>query len=132
MKIYPAIDVIEGQVVRLTKGDFNQKTIYDSDPIAIAKKFETMGAEYLHMVDLDGAKAGRPVQTDLFKQIASETDLKLQVGGGVRSADHVQELIAAGIDRVVIGSLAVKDQALTKRIFETFSGDRITLGLDDS
>ncbi len=130
MKIYPAIDLIEGQVVRLTKGDFNQKTIYDNDPLSTAMRFQRWGSQYLHIVDLDGAKKGSPQQTPIIKKIASETSLKIQVGGGIRSPDHVQELIEAGIDRVIIGSLAVKDSATTKQIFETFSGERITLGLD--
>lgn len=130
MKIYPAIDLIEGQVVRLTKGDFKQKTVYDSDPVATAKKFQDLGAEYLHIVDLDGAKAGEPQQSSLIKSIVEATALKIQVGGGIRSAEHVRELIEAGVDRVIIGSLAVKDIALTKEILAKFGGDRITLGLD--
>ncbi|NRA67543.1 MAG: 1-(5-phosphoribosyl)-5-[(5-phosphoribosylamino)methylideneamino]imidazole-4-carboxamide isomerase [Pseudobacteriovorax sp.] len=130
MKIYPAIDLIQGEVVRLTKGDFKQKTKYHANPLEMARSFSADGASYLHIVDLDGAKAGKPQQTDLIKSICQETPLKIQVGGGIRSAEHVQELIDAGIDRVIIGSLAVKDKQLTKRIFETFSGDRITLGLD--
>ena len=132
MKIYPAIDMINGQVVRLTKGLFDQKTVYDNDPISMAKKFEELGCEYLHVVDLDGAKKGEPAQTDLVQQIAQSTNLKLQVGGGVRTSEHVQQLLQSGVDRVIIGSLAVKNIPLTKRIFETFGGDRITLGLDVS
>ena len=132
MKIYPAIDIINGQVVRLTKGLFDQKTVYGDDPVAVAKSFAEQGATYLHVVDLDGAKAGKPMQTDLIQTIAAATNLKLQVGGGVRSADDVMTLVKAGVDRVIIGSLAVKDSTLTKRIFETFGADRITLGLDVS
>ncbi|MFW7381862.1 MAG: 1-(5-phosphoribosyl)-5-[(5-phosphoribosylamino)methylideneamino]imidazole-4-carboxamide isomerase [Oligoflexus sp.] len=130
MKIYPAIDLIHGEVVRLTKGDFSQKTVYGQDPVAVAKQFVDAGATYLHMVDLDGAKAGRPIQTPIFTEIVRETNLKLQVGGGIRDASHVKTLLDAGVDRVIIGSLAVKDTALTQHILETFGGERITLGLD--
>ncbi|SMF78285.1 1-(5-phosphoribosyl)-5-[(5-phosphoribosylamino)methylideneamino]imidazole-4-carboxamide isomerase [Pseudobacteriovorax antillogorgiicola] len=132
MKIYPAIDMINGQVVRLTKGLFDQKTIYNDNPVQMAKEFQAMGATYLHVVDLDGAKQGAPQQTKIIRTIAEETKLKLQVGGGVRSAGDVSELLDAGVDRVIIGSLAVKDMAATKRILETFGGERITLGLDVS
>lgn len=130
MKIYPAIDVINGEVVRLTKGDFAQKTVYGEDPVAVARQFAADGADYLHMVDLDGARSGRPLQTELFAAIARETALKLQVGGGIREISHVETLLDAGVERVVLGSLAVQNRALGKQILETFGGDRITLGLD--
>jgi len=130
IKIYPAIDLINGEVVRLTKGDFAQKTVYGQDPLAVAKQFAADGAEYLHMVDLDGAKAGRPIQTEIFSRIVQETSLKLQVGGGIREMSHVETLMNAGVDRVILGSLAVKDSLLAKQIFEVFGGNRITLGLD--
>jgi phosphoribosylformimino-5-aminoimidazole carboxamide ribotide isomerase len=130
MKIYPAIDLIGGQVVRLAQGRFEQKTTYHTDPQEVAQGFAQKGATYLHVVDLDGAKQGSPAQVALIRKLASTVPLRLQVGGGVRTLDHVSDLIAAGVDRVVIGSLAIQDPKLTKRIFETFSGERITLGLD--
>lgn len=130
MIIYPAIDLIGSQVVRLFKGDFEQKTTYASDPLEVAKSFQDAGAKFLHMVDLDGAKASKPVQTDIFEQIAKNTNLELQVGGGIRSLDDVGTLLRIGVKRVVIGSLAVKDPVLTKKIFQEYGGDSITLGLD--
>lgn len=130
MKIYPAIDLINGQVVRLAQGRFADKTVYASSPFEIASRFHAEGATYLHVIDLDGAKEGRPMQVELIRDLAREIPLKLQVGGGIRSLDHVQALIEAGVDRVIIGSLAIQDPKLAKRIFETFGGEHITLGLD--
>jgi phosphoribosylformimino-5-aminoimidazole carboxamide ribotide isomerase len=130
MKIYPAIDLIGGDVVRLTEGDFARKTVYGQDPVKVARSFANDGAAYLHMVDLDGAKAGSPQQTAIFQSIVSATDLKLQVGGGIRQPEDVRILLDAGVDRVVIGSLAVKDPKLTKEILNRFGGNHITLGLD--
>lgn len=130
MKIYPAIDLMDGQVVRLAQGRFDSKTTYAQAPLEAAQAFVRDGASYLHVVDLDGARQGKPMQVELLRSLAAEVPLKLQVGGGVRSTEHVQTLIAAGVDRVILGSLAIQDPNLTKRIFETFSGDHITLGLD--
>lgn len=130
MKIYPAIDLINAEVVRLHQGDFAQKTIYRLDPLTVARQFEADGARYLHMVDLDGARAGRPLQTTVFRKIVAESSLKLQVGGGIRELSHVRELLELGVDRVILGSLAVKNQNLAVQIFNEFGADRITLGLD--
>ena len=130
MKIYPAIDMMSGKVVRLTKGLFDQKSTYSDDPLKIARSFKEAGAEYLHIVDLDGAKAGRPQQTEIISQIVQECSLKVQVGGGIRKEEDVMKLLKAGAERVIIGSLAVKDMPKTKSFFEIFGGDRITLGLD--
>jgi phosphoribosylformimino-5-aminoimidazole carboxamide ribotide isomerase len=130
MKIYPAIDLMDGKVVRLAQGRFDQKTTYSQAPLEVAKAFVQEGASYLHVVDLDGARQGQPMQLELLRSLAAEVPLKLQVGGGVRSMDHVQALIDAGVDRVIIGSLAIQDPKLSKRIFETFGGEHITLGLD--
>ena len=130
MKIYPAIDVFAGQVIRLSQGNFNRKTIYSKTPLEAALEFVAAGAEYLHLVDLEGAKAGQLIQLPLIKSLASQLPLKLQVGGGIRSFDQVQALIEAGIDRVIIGSLAVTDFALSQKIFAAFGSERITLGLD--
>ena len=129
-KIYPAIDLINGEVVRLAKGQFDQKTVYNRDPIAVAQSFAEQGATYLHVVDLDGAKACQVRQSELIAKIAAATTLKLQVGGGVRSASDVKNLLDQGVDRVVIGSLAVKQPEVTEGLFKEFGGDRLTLGLD--
>ncbi len=130
MKIYPAIDLIGGQVVRLSQGRFDQKTTYGSDPLAVARAFAESGATYLHIVDLDGAREAAPQQLPLLEKLAQESGLRMQAGGGVRKAEHIEALLQAGVERVVIGSLAIHDQALTQRFFEQFSGDRLTLGLD--
>lgn len=130
MKIYPAIDLIEGQVVRLTQGCFDQQTTYGDDPVAVAKTYKEQGAEYLHVVDLDGAKGDKPRQTNLIKKIALESGLKLQVGGGIRTLKDAQELVDVGVDRIILGSIAVKDVDTTLSILEGLGGERITLGLD--
>ena len=85
--IYPAIDLIDGKVVRLTKGDFDQKTTYNEDPVAVAKSFQDLGSEFLHVVDLDGAKEGKPKQTAVIEKIIKSTGLKVQVGGGIRNRE---------------------------------------------
>ena len=128
--IYPAIDLINGQVVRLKEGDFARKTSYSDDPVAMAKGFQDEGASLLHVVDLDGAKDGKARQTKLISQIAQSTNLALQVGGGIRSLDDAKKLIDAGVDRVVIGSLAVKDPEAFIKIAEAVGPERLTLGLD--
>jgi phosphoribosylformimino-5-aminoimidazole carboxamide ribotide isomerase len=130
MKIYPAIDLMDGQVVRLAQGRFEARTTYETSPFDAAQGFVQSGASYLHVVDLDGAREGRPMQLELLRCLAEQVPLKLQVGGGVRTIQDVEALLSAGVDRVVIGSLAIQDPNLTKRIFEKFSGNRITLGLD--
>src|SRR6056300_1695585 len=107
MIIYPAIDLIAGEVVRLHKGDFAQKTTYGTDPVAVAKSYAEAGASWLHLVDLDGAKDPAQRQTDLIASIIAGSGLKVQTGGGIRSRDDVEALVAAGASRVVIGSLAV-------------------------
>ncbi|MEM9469507.1 MAG: 1-(5-phosphoribosyl)-5-[(5-phosphoribosylamino)methylideneamino]imidazole-4-carboxamide isomerase [Pseudomonadota bacterium] len=128
--LYPAIDIIDGQCVRLHKGDFDQKTEYKLSPLAVAKNYEEQGAEWLHMVDLDGARNPQKRQISLIKEIVQSTGLKVQTGGGIRTKDDVQVLIEAGVQRIVIGSLSVKDSELTKDIFATFGGDKICLAAD--
>lgn len=130
MKIYPAIDLIGGKVVRLSQGRFESQKTYFDDPLALALDFRARGATYLHLVDLDGARSGRPQQTELIEAIARRSGLLLQVGGGVRSFADVERLLKAGVDRVVIGSLAVKAPQLTQELFREFGGARLTLGLD--
>lgn len=127
--IYPAIDLINNKVVRLVEGDFEQKTEYKNDPVSQAKIFEDLGAQYLHVVDLDGAKAGRPKQTELIQKIVSSTGLKVQVGGGVRSFEDVQTYVDMGVDKVVIGSMSVKNPDLLNTILSKHSNN-ITLSVD--
>ena len=130
MIIYPAIDLIDGALVRLHKGDFDRLTAYSTNPVCVAQSYAVAGAEWLHLVDLDGAKNPENRQTSLIRKIIEGTSLNVQVGGGIRSFDDVTTLIAAGASRVVIGSLAVRDTETTKRIFDTFGPERICLAAD--
>jgi phosphoribosylformimino-5-aminoimidazole carboxamide ribotide isomerase len=130
MIIFPAIDLKGGQCVRLKQGDFDAVTIYESDPLKMAQKFTEAGAEWLHMVDLDGAKAGEMQQFDLVARVAKNTTLKVQVGGGVRNEKNVQSLLDAGVARVVVGSLAVKNRALVQGWLREFGAERIILAFD--
>ncbi|RUO40585.1 1-(5-phosphoribosyl)-5-[(5-phosphoribosylamino)methylideneamino]imidazole-4-carboxamide isomerase [Aliidiomarina taiwanensis] len=128
--LIPALDIIEGQVVRLQKGDFNQQTNYHSDPVAVARDYQAQGADYLHLVDLDGARAPKLRQLALITQLVQQLDIPVQVGGGVRHREDIQQLLAAGVARVVIGSTAVNQPTLVKEWFQEFGGERLVLALD--
>ncbi len=128
--IWPAIDLMNGRCVRLHKGDFAQKSLYDSDPLARAKAFEAQGAKALHVVDLDGAKAGMPMQSALLARLADETGLKVQAGGGIRSADDIAALLDNGVARVIIGSLAVSMPQKVQNWLHRFGPEHIVLALD--
>ena len=130
MIIYPAIDLINGTVVRLHKGDFNQLTTYASDPVSVAQSYADAGAKWLHLVDLDGAKNPENKQINSIGKIIEHTGLQVQTGGGIRSFDDVKALIDAGASRVVIGSLAVHNPKTTKSIFNAFGPERICLAAD--
>ena len=130
MIIYPAIDLIDGEVVRLHKGDFAQKTIYGSDPVAVARSYAEAGASWLHLVDLDGAKDPAHRQTTLIGSIITESGLKVQTGGGIRSRADVESLVSAGASRVVIGSLAVREPELVAAMIRDFGPDTICLAAD--
>ena len=111
LEILPSIDLRDGKVVRLKQGDYAQQLNYDVDPIATAQSFQQAGSSWLHIVDLDGAKEGRPAQTDLIARIIAASGLAVEVGGGIRSTDDVQRLLDAGASRVVIGTKAIEDWA---------------------
>jgi phosphoribosylformimino-5-aminoimidazole carboxamide ribotide isomerase len=130
MKIYPAIDLINGHCVRLTKGDFNTQEVFANDAVALAQAYERSGSQYLHIVDLDGAKTGRLSHLPLIKNIAQNTRLNIQVGGGLRTLEDAQKLIEIGAEKIVIGSLAVKDQNATVEIIHKLGPSRITLAID--
>ena len=130
MIIDPAIDLIDGEVVRLHKGDFDQKTTYGSDPVAVARAYADAGAAWLHLVDLDGAKNPENRQTDLIGRIIDGSGLKVQTGGGIRSRDDVDALITAGASRVVIGSLAVREPDLVASMLDGFGVEVICLAAD--
>lgn len=128
--IYPAIDLMDGGCVRLLKGDFKQRTNYDISPIEVARNYAKAGAEWMHIVDLDGARHGTSVQTDLIIEIAKESGLKVQTGGGLRELALIQRLIAGGVHRVVIGSLAVTNPQMVKFWLGDLGNEHVVLALD--
>lgn len=130
MLIYPAIDLKAGVCVRLMHGKFDQVTQYDEQPAARLTAFVAEGAEWIHVVDLDGAEAGQAMQHELIGELAKAIDVKIQSGGGVRSRDDVSKLLASGVDRVVIGSLAVTRSDEVAEWLAEFGPERITLALD--
>jgi phosphoribosylformimino-5-aminoimidazole carboxamide ribotide isomerase len=128
--VYPAIDVREGRVVRLQQGDYARETTYGHDPLDTASRYAAQGAEWLHLVDLDAAKAGGYTLSPLLREICAFTGLKVQTGGGVRSRDDVLRVLAAGASRVVVGSLAVQQPAQVLEWVAEFGVERITVALD--
>lgn len=129
-ELYPAIDVRDGRVVRLRQGDYAQETRYDETPIALARRYAQAGAQWLHLVDLDAARAGGYTLAPLLREIASAAALRVQTGGGVRSEDDVARLLDAGAERVVIGSLAVREPDAVLAWLRRYGAERITLALD--
>lgn len=128
--VYPAIDVREGRVVRLLKGDFDRQTNYAPDPVELAHSYARAGARWLHLVDLDAARAGAYTLGPLLREIADTTGLQVQTGGGVRTLDDVQALLDAGASRVVVGSLAVRDPDTVCGWLEDVGPERLTVALD--
>ena len=129
MKIFPAIDIKDKKCVRLIKGDFNQKTEYQLSPVEQATQFIDKGFKNLHIVDLDGALAGETVNLDIIKEIVSKFDFKVEVGGGVRDFDSIQEYADIGVDKIILGSAAIKDKNFLKKACKKFP-KKIALGLD--
>lgn len=130
MRIIPAIDIIDGKCVRLEKGDFSKKKIYADNPVEMAKSFEDHGLQYLHLVDLDGAKAGKIINFKVLENIKSTTSLIVDFGGGIRSVKDVRNLIDAGADQVNIGSLSVKKPEVIDEMLMYFSPDVLVLSPD--
>ena len=130
MRIIPAIDIIEGKCVRLTKGDYNTKIIYNENPLEVALAFEDAGIEYLHVVDLDGAKASHIVNYKILEQIASKTNLKIDFGGGLKSDEDLHIAFESGANQITGGSIAVKNTSIFENWIETFGADKIILGAD--
>jgi phosphoribosylformimino-5-aminoimidazole carboxamide ribotide isomerase len=130
MIIYPAIDLRGGRVVRLTEGKFDQEKSYGDDPLAVAKDFAAAGATWLHVVDLDGAKDPAKRQTPLVEIIARNAGLRMQTGGGIREASQIQALLDAGAERVIVGSVAVKQPALVHDWLRKFGSEKIILSPD--
>ena len=129
MKIFPAIDIKDKRCVRLIKGDFANKTVYENSPIDQAGKYKDHGFKNLHIVDLDGALTGKTVNLDIIKEIVSKYDLKIEIGGGVRSLDSIKHYIDAGVEKVILGSGAIKNKEFLKEACEKFKS-QIALGLD--
>ncbi|OEK01529.1 1-(5-phosphoribosyl)-5-[(5-phosphoribosylamino)methylideneamino]imidazole-4-carboxamide isomerase [Roseivirga sp. 4D4] len=130
MKIIPAIDIIGGKAVRLTQGDYNQKTEYNDDPLAVARAFESAGIDRLHVVDLEGAKASKPTNLNVLEAISKGTELKIDFGGGVKSNSSIEEVLKAGAHQVTAGSIAVKDRSLVKEWIAKYGAETIILGAD--
>ena len=129
MKIFPAIDIKDKKCVRLVKGDFDNKTEYEMSPVEQAGKYKDYGFKNLHMVDLDGALTGETVNQDIIKDIVIKFDLKVQIGGGIRNPDSIQKYIDAGVEKVILGSAAIKDKNFLKEACKKFP-NKIALGLD--
>ena len=130
MILYPAMDLMGGRVVRLAQGRFEDATIYPGDPAEALAAFAAAGAKWAHVVDLDGARAGAPVQHDLLCELGRTAPLSLQVAGGFRTADQIARVLDSGVARVVVGSLAVKQPDLVRGFLDRFGGEAITLSLD--
>lgn len=130
MRIIPAIDIIEGKCVRLSKGDYNTKKIYNEKPLEVAKQFEAHGIQYLHLVDLDGAKSKHIVNHKILEEIASKTALKIDFGGGLKTDKDLQIAFESGANQVTGGSIAVKDPETFRKWLEKFGSEKIILGAD--
>ena len=130
MIILPAIDIKDGNCVRLFKGDFSTVEKVAADYLEAAKSFEAAGAKWIHMVDLDGAKEGKPVNSKIYTDVAEKTNLKVEVGGGIRNLETIQEYLNMGISRVILGSVALKNPELVSDAVEKFGSEKIVVGID--
>ena len=130
MRIIPAIDIIEGKCVRLSKGDYDTKIIYNENPLEVAKSFEAHGIEYLHLVDLDGAKSSRIVNYKILEQIATQTSLKIDFGGGLKSDDDLRIAFESGANQITGGSIAVKNRTIFEKWISQYGTEKIILGAD--
>lgn len=130
MQVIPAIDLRFGRAVRLKQGDYEKEKFYSNDVVALAKMFEAAGAPRIHIVDLDGALAGKPTQFDIYRRIADSVSIPVQVGGGIRSMEALDKVFGAGIDRVVLGTVSVNKQQLVKDALAQYGANKIIIGLD--
>lgn len=129
MIIFPAIDILRGKCVRLTQGDYNKETVYDNSPLEVAKTWEKKGASWIHVVDLDGAKTGENVNRQTIKEIAKQVNIPIQTGGGIRSLAVVEEYLRAGVERVILGTAAIKSRSFLQEAVGKF-GSRIAVSID--
>lgn len=130
MYLLPAIDILGGKAVRLAKGDYNLVTVYNDDPVAQARLFEEQGASWIHVVDLDGARTGNPLNIAVVERIVRETSLSVEIGGGIRSLETLERLADVGAARMVLGTALVNDPDLARAAVEAVGGDRLTAGID--
>lgn len=129
MYLYPAIDLVQGKAVRLFKGDYAQMTVYSDDPVSVAKDFQAAGSKHIHLVDLEGAKSGIPENLTTIQKIIGETDLFVEVGGGIRNMQTVETYLSAGVNRVILGTAAVTDPAFLEEALRKY-GEKIAVGVD--
>ena len=130
MRIIPAIDIINGECVRLSKGDYNQKTVYSKNILDVAKNFEDNGIQFLHLVDLDGAKQNRIINYKILEQISTQTNLIIDFGGGLKSEEDIKIAIESGAKQVTLGSVAIKNPELFLKSLEKYGSEKIILGAD--
>jgi phosphoribosylformimino-5-aminoimidazole carboxamide ribotide isomerase len=130
VNLYPAIDILGGSAVRLVKGDFDAKKVYDEDPLSAARGWTEAGARFLHVVDLDGAKTGRPVNLEQLRRICGELDVPVQYGGGLRSAEAVDSALRAGAARVILGTAALVDPELLRGVLDAHGPDVVLVSVD--
>lgn len=130
MRIIPAIDIIDGQCVRLTKGDYNTKKMYNQNPVEVAKSFEDHGIQYVHLVDLDGAKSNDMVNFKTLETLARETNLKIDFGGGIKSLEAINSALNAGAQQITLGSVAVHQPSLVEEWLALFGSEKLILGAD--
>lgn len=129
MLLFPAIDLKEGKAVRLLQGRMEDSTVYSDNPVDLAKEFESQGAEYLHIVDLNGAFTGKPINDEMIRRIVGNVLMKIQVGGGIRTMERITELIELGVERVILGTIAVKNPELVAEATRRY-GTRVIVGID--
>ena len=130
MEVIPAIDLIDGRCVRLYQGDYSQETVYSDDPVEVALRWERLGAGRIHVIDLDGAKAGSPQNLDVIRSIAYAVSVPVQMGGGVRTIESVREVLDSGVDRVMLGTVAVRDPEVVTTACERFGSDAVLVAID--
>ncbi len=130
MILYPAIDILGGNAVRLVKGDFDASKVYDQDPLSAARRWVNEGADHLHMVDLDGARAGRPVNLEHVRRVASELGVPVQLGGGLRTLEAISDALAAGVERVILGTAAFTDPDLLEWALQAHGQERVVVSVD--
>ncbi len=130
MQIYPAIDIKDGKCVRLSQGKFNEVEVFSNEPFEMAKKWQSSGASYIHLVDLDGARFGSSTSDEVIKKVIENINIPVQVGGGIRSISDIENKFRLGVDRVILGTVAINNQALVKEAIEKFGAEKICVGID--